>query len=139
MLGCMVVLFALLVRVAYVPFHLAVEEHTESHLHATAMDPDHCHSELHQHGHAHNHDEGHAHDGNPSELPHSEEEHDTELMLGRPDYTAPPLTADFLAGAELEFDLGTAPEYAARTVRGPPLPLSVTRSVEPARGPPSTV
>jgi len=143
LLGCMVVLFALLVRVVYVPFHLAVEEHTESHLHALAVDPDHCHSDGHghghDHGHGHAHGDEHAHGGEPEHPPHSEEEHDSELLLGRTQLDPLPAAVEYLSRAEAERALAHTPICTARTERGPPLPDSVTRRVELARGPPSAV
>lgn len=135
--ACAWVLAALLVRVVYVPFHLAVEEHTESHLHAAAIDPGHCHGDGHGHGHGHGHGEGHAHGGDPDQPPHSEEEHDTELLLGRTQLEPLPAVTVYLSRAEAEQVLTHKPVGITRTERGPPLPDSVTSSVEPARGPPS--
>ena len=134
-LACAWVLAALLVRVVYVPYHLAVEEHAEAHLHAAAIDPGHCHAG----GHAHDHADGHAHDGEPGQPPHSEEEHETELLLGRTELGAPAWVvvpvADFVAEAWLK----RAPVRRQPLLRGPPLPDSWRGSVELARGPPRAV
>jgi hypothetical protein len=131
--SCLAVLLALLVRIAYVPFHLAVDEHEGQHGHDSAA----AHEALESYdahpaeapGHEHAEDVGHP--------PHAADDHDTELIQVR----SSPNPAPVFQVAVLETEtwrLVLSGVHVARSLRAPPLRAPDARGVIVARGPPAT-
>lgn len=145
------VLLALLVRIAYVPYHLAVDEHEGGHGHQAA----HSHDSAAAHqmafevvescsahpaeAHGHEYLDGFDHEpavdgGHP---PHAVEDHDTELMQVRSSVSPAPLIQAALLEAET-WRLVLNGVHVARSLRAPPLRDCDERGVWIARGPPAT-
>jgi len=133
----LVVLFALLVRIAYVPYHLAVDEHEGRHAHDSAAAHEMALEALEScmaHpaeslGHEHAEDAGHP--------PHAAEDHDTELMQVR----SSPIAAPLVQVAVLETEtwrLILSGVHVARSSRAPPPRAPETCGILIARGPPAT-
>jgi len=132
----LVVVFALLVRVIYVPYHLAVDEHQEAHGHGSAVNHEMVLEAVHacvahpaeQAGHEHD-------DGHP---PHAAEDHDTELAQVRSSLGHAPLAQLAVLEAET-WRLVLSQARVVRSSRAPPLRRESSRGVQIARGPPATV
>jgi hypothetical protein len=131
------VLLALFVRVAYVPYHLAVDEHEGAHGHDSAAAHEmafealeSCDSHPDEFlGHEHAEDVGHP--------PHAAEDHDTELMQVRSSVSPAPLIQVALLETET-WRLVLSGVHVARSLRAPPLRAPDARGVLIARGPPAT-
>lgn len=135
--SCLVVLFALLVRIAYVPYHLAVDEHEEHHAHDSAaahemaleaMESCAAHP-AESLAHEHAEDAGHP--------PHAAEDHDTELMQVRTSPVACPVVQ--VAVLELEtWRMVLSGGRVVRSLRAPPPRAPEACGILIARGPPAT-
>lgn len=144
--SCLVVLFALLVRIAYVPYHLAVDEHEGQHghdsaaAHEMAMEVFECceAKPAEAWSHAHGEDGGLAGQSDDAgHPPHAADDHDTELMQVR----STPSSAPLIQVAVLETEtwrLVLSGVHVARSLRAPPLCAPDARGVLIARGPPAT-
>lgn len=137
-LACCGVLAALMVRVVYVPYHLAVEEHLEGHQHAEALDPHHHHHHGHGHDHAHGDDEGPATpaDEHP---PHSESEHDTELLQARTHGAKLPPPATQAEHESASWRVVLRVVAVIQLERGPPPPRLWMGPAHAGRAPPRAV
>jgi hypothetical protein len=135
--SCLAVLFALLVRVAYVPYHLAIDEHEGSHAHGSAAAHEmalealnSCESHPAETlGHEHAEDAGHP--------PHAADDHDTELMQARSSLSSVPVVQVAVLETET-WRLVLSGVHGTRSLRVPPLRAADSCGVLIARGPPAT-
>lgn len=140
------VLFALLVRIAYEPYHLAVDEHEGRHghesaaVHEMAMEVFECCEATPAEAWSHAHGEDGALAGQSDDTghpPHAADDHETELMQVR----TSPSSAPLIQVAVLETEtwrLVLSGVHVARSLRAPPLRAPDARGVLIARGPPAT-